>query len=44
MPKRHELTDAAWAVLAPLLPADPTRGERWRDHRTVINGICLVPG
>ena len=39
MPRRHELTDAAWAVLAPLLPPDPKRGERWRDHRTVINGI-----
>ena len=39
MPRRHELTDAAWAVLAPLLPPDPKRGEKWRDHRTVINGI-----
>ena len=39
MPKRHELTDAAWARLAPLLPPDPRRGEKWRDHRTVINGI-----
>jgi transposase len=39
MPKRHELTDAAWAVLAPLLPSDPKRGEKWRDHRTVMNGI-----
>ena len=39
MPRRHELTDAAWATLAPLLPPDPRRGEKWRDHRTVINGI-----
>ena len=39
MPRRHELTDASWAVLAPLLPPDPKRGEQWRDHRTVINGI-----
>jgi transposase len=39
MPRRHELTDAAWAVIAPLLPPDPKRGEKWRDHRTVINGI-----
>ena len=39
MPRRHELTDAAWATLAPLLPPDPKRGEQWRDHRTVINGI-----
>jgi len=39
MPRRHELTDAAWARIAPLLPDDPQRGEKWRDHRTVINGI-----
>jgi transposase len=36
---RGELTEAAWAAIAPLLPPDPPRGERWRDHRTVINGI-----
>ena len=39
MPRRHELTDAAWDRIAPLLPADARRGEKWRDHRTVINGI-----
>ena len=39
MPKRHELTDASWARLAPRLPPDPRRGEPWRDHRTVITGI-----
>jgi len=36
---RGELTDAAWAVLAPLLPGNGTRGKQWRDHRRVINGI-----
>jgi transposase len=41
--KRHELTDAAWAVLEPLLPPTPRRrGRPWRDHRTVINGILWV--
>jgi transposase len=39
LPRRHELTDAAWAQIAPLLPGDPRRGEPWRDHRTIINGI-----
>ena len=39
MPRRHGLTDAAWARIAPLLPADPRRGQRWRDHRAVVNGI-----
>jgi transposase len=39
MVKRHELTDASWARIAPLLPPDPRRGQAWRDHRTVLNGI-----
>ncbi len=29
-------------MLAPLLPAQPVRGGRWRDHRQVINAICWV--
>jgi Putative transposase of IS4/5 family (DUF4096) len=36
---RGELTDKAWAQLAPLLPRNQRRGGRWRDHRTVLNGI-----
>jgi transposase len=38
---RHELTDEEWALLEPLLPPDPARGGRWRDHRTVISGILF---
>lgn len=41
MSGRFELTDAEWAVLEPLLPADPPRGGRWRDHRTIISGILF---
>jgi transposase len=37
--RRGELTDEAWAVIAPLLPAAGTARGRWRDHRQVINGI-----
>jgi transposase len=37
--KRHDLTDAEWARLEPLMPAHPRQGHRWNDHRTVINGI-----
>jgi len=33
------LTDKAWAVIEPLLPAPSSRNGRWRDHRQVINGI-----
>src|SRR3954469_3518330 len=36
---RHELTDAAWARIEPLLPETGKRGGRWRDHRQVINAI-----
>jgi transposase len=35
---RGELTDKAWAVIEPLMPAN-RGGRRWRDHRQVINAI-----
>ncbi|WP_131732754.1 IS5 family transposase [Actinomadura formosensis] len=41
--RRHELTDAAWRRIEPLLPAQPARGGRWADHRTVLNGILWKP-
>jgi transposase len=37
--KRHDLTDAEWVRLAPLLPRHPRQGHRWNDHRLVIDGI-----
>jgi transposase len=37
--KRHDLTDAQWALLEPLMPAQPRQGHRWSDHRTVIDGV-----
>ncbi len=36
---RGELTEAAWAQIAPLLPANGQRGGQWPDQRTVLNGI-----
>jgi transposase len=37
---RHDLTDAEWERLEPLLPdRTPCRGGRWSDHRPVINGV-----
>lgn len=36
---RGELTDTAWATLGPLLPENGGRGQQWRDHRQVINGM-----
>ena len=42
MNRRFELTDQEWERLAPLLPAmTPQRGDRWRDHRQVRNGILF---
>jgi transposase len=37
--KRHDLSDAEWARLGPLLPRHPRQGHRWNDHRLVIDGI-----
>jgi transposase len=37
--RRHELTDQAWAQIAPLLPPGGRPGGRWADHRQVISGI-----
>jgi transposase len=40
MQDRHDLTDAEWGRLEPLLPdRTPRRGGRWTDHRVVINGV-----
>ena len=39
MVKRGELTDEAWARIAPFMPENRRRGGRWRDRRTVVNGI-----
>jgi transposase len=41
--RRHELTDAQWQRLAPLLPAEkPPTGRPNKDHRTVLNGILWI--
>jgi transposase len=37
MVRRDELTDRAWAALAPLLPSNAGRpGGQWADHRRVL--------
>jgi transposase len=41
IPARFELTVAEWNLIRLLLPADPPRGGRWNDHRTVISGILF---
>ncbi len=38
--RRHEVTDAVWGRLAPLLPPEqPPRGRPNQSHRTILNGI-----
>jgi transposase len=41
--QRHDLTDAQWRRLAPLLPPQrPRTGRPANDHRTVLNGILWI--
>jgi transposase len=37
--RRHDLTDAQWRLLEPLVPGHPRQGHRWSDHRVVIDGV-----
>lgn len=39
--RRYELTDDAWERIAPLLPVQ-SRGGKWAEHRTVLNGMFWV--
>ena len=40
MHDRHDLSDAHWALLDPLLPdRTPRRGGQWVDHRKVVDGV-----
>jgi transposase len=41
MVRRHELTDAQWKKIEPLLPANGKPGGQWADHRKVINGVLF---
>ncbi|MFE7550982.1 transposase [Streptomyces gardneri] len=36
-----ETSDAAWAVMEPLLPPVGRARGRWRDHRQVLEGIVF---
>jgi transposase len=40
--RRYELTDAQYAAIADLMPANGKRGGQWNDHRTTLNGILWV--
>ncbi|TPW42156.1 transposase, partial [Serratia sp. SRS-8-S-2018] len=39
---RYDPPDEAWALIQPLLPAEPTiprAGRPWAEHRMFINGM-----
>ena len=40
MSRRHELTDAEWDVIRPLMPP-PSRGRAWADHRRTVSGVLF---
>jgi hypothetical protein len=42
VPGTPPLTDAGWARVAALLPANGRRGGQWRGHRRVLGGILWV--
>lgn len=42
MPRRYELTDEQFAMIADLMPATDRPGGRWNDHRTALDGIFWV--
>jgi transposase len=43
MVRRHELTDAQWERLVPLLPPQKAKtGRPAEDHRRILNGILWV--
>jgi transposase len=37
--RRHELSDAQWALLASVLPQNGRRGGQWRSHRQLLNAM-----
>jgi transposase len=41
-PMSTHLTDIQWARIEALLPRNGGHGRRWRDHRTVIEGMLWV--
>lgn len=42
MVERHQLSDAQWELVAPLLPKGGGRGRPWHDHRRVLGGMLWV--
>ena len=39
--RRHEMSDEQWKLVEPLLPRQ-SRGGRWNDHRTTLDGMRWI--
>lgn len=39
---RYELSDGRWATIRAFLPPNGRRGQQWKDHRLIIDGILWV--
>ncbi len=37
--KRHALSDAQWERIHDLFPVNGKRGQQWKDHRLMVDGI-----
>jgi transposase len=40
--RRHALSDRQWGLIKNLLPENGHRGRRWKDHRSLIDGILWI--
>lgn len=40
--RRYELTEAQFAAIVDLMPANGKRGGQWNDHHRTLNGILRV--
>jgi transposase len=40
--RRHELSDAQWALIADLMPSNALHGRPWSDHRQIVNGMMWI--
>jgi transposase len=40
--KRHALSDAQWSRIQEFFPENGNRGEQWKDHRLMVDGIMWI--
>ncbi len=40
--KRHALTDAQWDRIKDIFPRNGNRGNQWKNHRLIVDGMIWV--